>query len=212
MRLTQLATALAATLLVNLPIFAVEADEAVGLVTRVNGQISPSIDAFEEVHAGSSLVLTGASIEFLHYPSCESITVKGGKLFFSAQSYNSRDGLVTREKRRCPRTLRLKGDARVAGVVMRAGLTKLSMAAKPSLVLTGANRKKVTGLRFSLGGQLLLAARVEGPHFDWPEGKAALKANITYHVELMDLQTVVRKIPFKVERNGRTPTVIIAID
>jgi hypothetical protein len=189
------------------------AGEAVGLVTKVSGTVTPAVGAFEEVYAGSTLELAGhSSIEILHYPSCESITVKGGKLFLSAQSYNSRDGVIQREKRRCPRTLRLKGDARVAGVVMRSGLSTLTLAAKPSLVLTGKNRKKVTGLRFQLGNQLLLAARVEGPRYDWPKDKAALAAGKTYHLEVMALHTVLRKIPFKIDKAKRTPIVIIAID
>jgi hypothetical protein len=189
------------------------AGEAVGLVTKVSGTVTPAVKAFEELYAGSSLELAGSnSIEFLHYPSCESITVKGGKLFLSDQNYNSRDGVIQREKRRCPRTLRLKGDARVAGVVMRSGLSVLLLAAQPSLILTGSKRKRVTGLRFLLGNQLLLAARVEGPRYEWPKDKAALAAGNRYHLEVVALHTVLRKIPFKIDKEKRTPIVIIAID
>ena len=106
---------LLASLVVMSP-HAASAAEAVGLVTKVSGTVEPTINAFEEIHAGVTLELSGeSSIEFLHYPSCESITVKGGKLFLTARSYNSRGGVITREKRRCPRTLRLKSGASVAG-------------------------------------------------------------------------------------------------
>lgn len=189
------------------------AAEAVGLVTKVSGTVRPAVNAFEEIHAGATLELPGkSSIEFLHYPSCESITVKGGKLYLTARSYNSRKGVITREKRRCPRTLRIKGDARVAGIVMRTGSPKLTLAAKPSLILTGSKRKLVTGIRFRLGNQLLLAARVEGPRYAWPEGKAALAAGSVYHLEVMSLTSVLRKISFKIDKGKQTPAVIIAID
>jgi hypothetical protein len=194
------------------PAAAAQVDEAVGLVTKVTGKTSPEINPFDEIFAGSTIVLTAGSIEFLHYPTCESITVQGGKLYLTTQSYNARDSLVTREKRRCPSTLRIRGDARVGGIVMRSGLAKLALAAKPSLYLTGKNRKMVTGLRFHLGNQLLLAARVDGPRFDWPENKAPLRAGNTYHLELMELTTVVRRIPFKVAKGQRVPAVIVAID
>ena len=62
------------------------------------------------------------------------------------------------------------------------------------------------------GNQLLLAARVEGPEFSWPEDRAPLKPGQTYHLEVMELQTVIKKIAFRVVDDGQQPTVIIALD
>lgn len=192
--------------------------EAVALALEVRGATEPALEPFSELAAGQSLRLLGeAEVEFLHYPSCETVVAKGGTLAFSERRYTVRGGRIADLRRsKCPTTVSLAGDAQIGGVVLRGspGPRVLSLPTRPGFVLVGAARSGYTKVRIRNGGQTVFEGAVAGNRFVWPAGRPPLDADRNYTLELLsDTGGETRAFAFRVEqRRGEPPLTVVRLD
>ena len=194
-----------------------DARPSVALALEIEGATDPAVEPFSEFAAGQSLRLgSSAEVEFLHYPTCETVTVRGGDLAFSEQRYSVRGGKVTDVKRgKCPTTVSLARDAQIGGVVLRSspGPGVLSLATRPSFVITGAERQGYRKLRIRREGQTLFEGEIAGRRFQWPSGRAPLDPDGSYTLELRSAAGVARAFAFRAEeRRGEPPLIVIRLD
>lgn len=206
-----------------LPAFGAQASP-VALVTEVSGQMEPGVEEFTELQAGSSVILEAdAEIVFLHYRTCESVTVRGGRLLLTAERYTVQSGRILDARRTpCPRELALGAPGEVGGVVLRATpgpsdaqeANGYPVAATPSLILVGSGAAGVTGLRVEDDAEVILEVALRERRFSWPDGVQGLVPGRDYNVQLLGPGGCV-KHRFAVHvrpDGGATGTVLVRID
>ena len=190
---------------------------AVALALDVRGATEPTYEPFAEFTAGQSVTLKDdAEIEFLHYPTCEIVVVKGGELSFSEQRYAARGGKVADVKRsKCPKTVALGSDTQIGGVVLRSipGPQVLSLATRPAFVVVGGKRHAFKQVRVRREGQILFEGALTGNRFEWPESKPPLDADGNYTLELVAAPGEARSFAFRAEdRRGEAPLTVVRLD
>lgn len=189
----------------------------VALALDIRGATDPAFEPFAEFAAGQSVTLKdGAEIEFLHYPTCETVLVKGGELAFSEQRYTARGGKVADVKRsKCPKTVSLGSDTQIGGVVLRSipGPQILSLATRPGFVAVGGKRHAYRQVRVRKEGQILFEGALAGNRFEWPDGRPPLDVDGNYTLELLDASGASRAFAFRAEeRKGDPPLTVVRLD
>lgn len=190
---------------------------AVALALDIRGATEPVYEPFSEFAAGQSVTLKDeAEIEFLHYPTCETVVVKGGELAFSEQRYTARGGKVADVKRsKCPKTVSLGSDTQIGGVVLRSipGPQVLSLATRPGFVVVGGKRHAFKQVRVRREGQILFEGALAGNRFDWPDGRPPLDTDGNYTLELIAAPGESRAFAFRAEdRRGEAPLTVVRLD
>ena len=160
----------------------------VALATSVSGQTTPAIEAFSEFQSDTKLkLLADTEIEFVHYPTCQTVIVKGGRLSFSSERYFLKKGKILSTKRaKCPRTVALAGASQIGGLVLRGSSTNksLKVSLNPTFVLVGDGTGSVEEISVSQDGKLIAEAMKPGRVFHWPENVPSLQKGQTYMVTL----------------------------
>ena len=166
---------------------AADAQNGSALVLEKTGATVPEVQPFSEIAVGATLSLaSGTKLVFLHYPTCQTVTVVGGRVTFGTHAYTAAGGSKPDEVRTpCPPTVRLKGQGEVAGMVMRSILPTVRLSVSPSLVLVGGRADDFTAVVVSRGGTMLLEAPLAGRRFRWPSSAAPLAVNTTYELLLV---------------------------
>jgi hypothetical protein len=157
------------------------------LVLEKRGASEPEFQPFTEVPVGSSVSLSpGTKLVFLHYQTCTTVTVLGGKVTFSADAYSVTGGATPKEVRTpCPRVVRLKGDGQPAGIMIRSISPMLHLTTAPAFVLTGPRADEFSAVLISRRGETVLEASLTGRRFLWPIDKIPLAANADYDLILV---------------------------
>ncbi|HEY6219285.1 MAG TPA: hypothetical protein VIV65_04450, partial [Gemmatimonadaceae bacterium] len=58
------------------------------LIVDVSGQTTPALKPFTELPAGTTVALApGAKLGFVHYETCRTVTVTGGRVVIGAKGY-----------------------------------------------------------------------------------------------------------------------------
>lgn len=189
----------------------------VALALAITGTTDPVYEPFSEFAAGQRVHLgTEAEMEFLHYPSCETVTVKGGDLTFSEQRYTVRGGKITDVKRtKCPKTVALDGDPQIGGVVLRSipGPQVILLATRPAFVAVGVNRRGFRNVRIRQEGQIVFEGELVGRRFEWPSDRAPLDPDGNYTLELLSEEGRVLAFAFRTEdRPGERPLTVVRLD
>jgi hypothetical protein len=187
----------------------------VALALEVEGDTDPAIEPFTEIESGASIKLGAQTqIEFLHYTTCQTIVVRGGRVTFTEQQYLVRDGEVvdvTRSK--CPEVAAVGKDSAIGGVLMRGAGDGFSIWPRPQFVFVGASRARYTELHVLKGSALLLSAPLTGYRFDWPEAKDPLAAGKDYAIELVGPDNASKRVQFEVvEHRGTAPLSVVRLD
>ena len=197
---------------------AAAAGSPVALTVDVDGDTEPVLELFSEIMSGDSFQLADdAKIEFLHYLTCQSIIVEGGKVSFSDQNFAVRRGRVVDVKRsKCPQATTLAADGVASGVVMRSGDVKgrLKLGLAPAFVVVGAKADRVVGVRLFKGDRPVFEGPLEGARFRWPEGRAALEKGEDYRVDLVtdgDGEVLSFAVDLA-ERRGRPALVLVRVE
>jgi hypothetical protein len=193
------------------------ARSAVALALEVKGATRPVVEPYAELEAGQSVRLDGgAEIEFLHYATCETVTVKGGDLAFSEQRFSVRGGEIAEVKRsKCPTTVTLQGDSQIGGAVLRGspGPRVLSLPTRPGFVVVGAARWSYRTVRIRREGQTIFEGALAGPRFEWPKDRAPLDADGSYTLELLSETGATRAFALRAEeRRGAPPLTVVRLD
>lgn len=197
---------------------AAAAGSPVALAVEVRGETEPVLELFSEIMSGDSFQLADdAKIEFLHYLTCQSIIVEGGKVSFSDQNFTVRRGRIVDVKRsKCPQATTLAADGVASGVVMRSGDVKgrLKLGLTPAFVVVGTKADRVVGVRLFKGDRPVFEGPLEGARFRWPEGRAALEKGEDYRIDLV-IDGDGEVLSFAVdlaERRGRAALVLVRVE
>lgn len=157
------------------------------LVLEKRGASQPELLPYTEVPVGSSVSLSpGTKLVFLHYQTCSTVTVLGGKVTFNADAYSVTGGATPKEvKTPCPRVVRLKGDGQPAGIVVRSISPTIHLTTAPAFVLTGPRADEFSAVLISQRSQTVVEAPLTGRRFLWPGDKPALAPNADYDLILV---------------------------
>lgn len=164
-----------------------EAQNASALVLEKSGATTPEVQPYSEIAVGATFSLQpGTRLVFLHYQTCRTVTVVGGKVAFAAYTYTVTGGNKPEEVRTpCPPTVRLRGQGEVAGTLMRSIVPGVRLSTSPAFVLVGDRADDFAAVRVSRDGTKLLDAALAGRGFRWPAGAAPLVANADYELVLV---------------------------
>lgn len=163
-------------------------DTPTALALDITGPSKPEIEPFSELLKSDKITLgPNTVLEFIHYASCQSVTVQGGRLSFSNQRYFLKGGQILDQKRtECPKSVALSGASQIGGIVLRnnSGRTTLRVSTKPSFVLIGKQGATYTAIRVTQNDKLVLEGALNDRVFHWPDSVAALKKGTSYTVVL----------------------------
>lgn len=159
------------------------------LALDIIGSTVPPVEPFTELGRKQKIQLDpGTTMEFMHYASCQSVTIKGGRLSFSKQRYFLKGGkILDTQRAECPKSVALKGASQIGGVVLRSSKGKSTVRAslKPSLVLIGGQSGAYKSLRVTQGNKTLLEGEIKGRVFHWPASASPLQKGKTYAISLI---------------------------
>ncbi len=182
------------------------------LVLEKSGKSVPEVQPYSEIRVGTTVSLpSGARLVFLHYYTCQTITVTGGAITFGLEGYNIKGGKKESEARGpCPRTVLLKAGGEVAGTLIRSGAAggALRLSTSPTFVLVGPRAEQFAAARVSQGGKAVLETPMDGSRFRWPTGAAPLAVDTEYELSLVpkvsEMAPVTMK--FRTDSSGVTPS------
>lgn len=192
----------------------------VALITDVQGQTTPALEAFSEVAAGDGVDLgSEARVEFNHYPKCEIVVVKGGRLSFSEQGYTVQRGqVVDAKKTKCAHPVDVRGTAGVGGGMIGGGVVRsagggLKLRDKPGFVLLGVRRGDYKSLRILKDKAVLAEGPVQQNRFSFPAQAPALPPGKDYVVELVSSGAAKSfQVPFEVVSSGGSIDTLLRVE
>lgn len=192
------------------------AAEPVALVLDIAGEVTPSLEAFSEIQAGTSFDLgVNGRVDFLHYPTCQKVVVEGGKLSLSAENFRvSKGKVIDMSRAECPQRVQLvsnEAGAGISGVVLRSAADgALKVSQRPSFLLLGSSAHQFRRLQLMQGGNSLLDAALDNKPLVWPEGLGPLQADGEYSVVLSGAGNLTRQIPLSVttQNKQQAPAII----
>jgi hypothetical protein len=166
-----------------------KAGKPAALALDVSGPTAPAIEPFSELETKSPIELApDTTIEFLHYATCQAVTVRGGRLNFTSQRYLFKGGKILDTKRaECPKKVALSGASQIGGVVLRGRKNPnapLKVTTRPSFVLVGAKARGFTKIQILQNSDLVLEAMLTGRVFHFPESAPTLEKGQSYEVVL----------------------------
>ena len=185
-----------------------DAQNASALVLEKSGATTPDVQPYSEIAVGATLSLqSGARLVFLHYQTCRTVTIVGGKVAFEAYTYTITGGSKPQEVRTpCPPTVRLRGQGEVAGTLMRSIVPGVRLSISPTFVLVGDRADDFAAVRVSQAGATLLEAPLAGRGFRWPTGAAPLVANADYELVLVPKAEGRPRVTVKFRAEGEPAT------
>lgn len=165
----------------------VQAETAAALVVEKRGASEPEFAPYSEIPIASSVSLSpGTTFVFVHYGTCRTVTVLGGKVTFQALTYSVTGESSSQEiPTPCPRTVRLKGAGETTGITLRSSPASFELSTTPTFLLIGPAAGDFATIRVSQADRVLLDAPLAGRSFHWPMGTAPLAANADYEMTLV---------------------------
>jgi hypothetical protein len=143
---------------------------------------------YSEIPASTTVVLPrGAKLVFLHYSTCRTVAVVGGKITFAGDTYTISGGTTEAESRgQCPRTVELSAEYQTGGILLRGRqVNTLTLSPSPMLVLIGKRAGDFAWVRVSQGDREVLIAPLEGRQFRWPSQVPPLTDDHQYELALV---------------------------
>lgn len=190
------------------------AAEPVALVLELDGAMEPQVEPFSELAPGDTIELSdGATLAFLHYPSCAEVTVRGGRLVLSEQRYTLQRGkIVSVDRARCPKTVVLSENRQVGGVLLRSGGSP-TLSTRPEFVIAGQGIGEVARVRVRDGDTVIAEAPLSGKWFEWPKDASELIPKGGYTAELLDKSgAVLQSLEFEAKsKRGRKQVTVVRV-
>ena len=187
----------------------------VALALEVSGEITPPLQAFTEMEAGSSFEIgSGGRMQFLHYPTCQNVVVEGGRLTLTAENFRVSKGKIIEVSRAdCPQRLVVASTEEspgVAGVVLRSASDGvLKVAQRPEFLLLGKTGTPFTRGRLMQDKTVLLDTGLENGRIKWPKSLPSLQTGGDYSLHLAgDGVTRVIKLAIGSQTVQKTPAII----
>jgi len=192
------------------------AQNASALVLEKSGATTPEVQPYSEIAVGATVSLASATkLVFLHYQTCRTVTVVGGRVTFGTYAYTAKGGGKPQEVQTpCPPMVRLKGQGEVAGVVMRSIFPTVRLSVSPSFVLVGERADDFSAVAVARDGTILLEAPLSGRGFRWPASAAPLAVNANYELLLVPKAAHQGRVTvkFRTEGHADDQLTLISVD
>jgi hypothetical protein len=147
------------------------AGERAALVLEKQGTTIPDFAAYSEIPGGTSITIPrGAEFVFLHYHTCDRVTVAGGSVQIGIESYGVSNGARESHIRiACPAKVEVAPGMQTATLLVR-GLDAASFSAAQgsTFVILGNRRDNYLSARLSGAGQEVFSVPIDGSRFRWP--------------------------------------------
>lgn len=158
------------------------------LIMDILGFSEPNIDAFDELGDGASILLEAkAELAMTFYPTCEDLTIRGGKITIAGDKLTLTNGkLVAREKGECPGNVKLSpADVVNASVVTRSIKTKPVISTTPKVIgVAGPGAAKYTKIGVYGPDGVVFEAPLKTRGVAWPKDAGALDPTKHYTIVL----------------------------
>ena len=184
--------------------------EPAALVLEVSGGVTPSVAAFDEVDAGTRLVLDpGATLVLEHYKGCEAVIVTGGSISVGSDGLGVDGGeILARRPIECAAVVALDFDTITAGVVLRSLRIPVPVALAPTIMVAGAP-PGVDRLRIERDGHEVATLPVRSGRVGWPEDGLFLTDGAQYRLVLLG-EAAERQVDIVADRDGPERVVLRA--
>ena len=164
------------------------AGEPRALILDILGFSEPKIDSFDELNDGANILLEAkAEIALTYYPTCEDLTIRGGRITISGEKMTLDNGeLVSRTKGVCPGNVKLSpADVVNASVVTRSIRTKPIISTAPKRIgIAGPGAAKYTNIGVYGPDGAVFEAKLEGRGAAWPKDAGTLEPGKQYTIVL----------------------------
>ncbi len=158
------------------------------LVLDASGRVTPAVGLFDEVDAGTRLVLDpGATLTLEHYAACEAVMVTGGAVSVGPDRIGVEGGVVDRRPVPCAAVIAVEGEMVNAGVILRSVVAPepaVPVALAPTIVV-GGDSTGIDKLRIERGGREVATLPVRAGRVDWPQGGLFLTDGARYRLMLL---------------------------
>lgn len=190
------------------------AAEPVALIMELDGDTDPMVEPFGELAPNDAISLSdGATMLFLHYPSCSEVTVQGGRLVMSAERYTLQGGrIVSVDRARCPKTVVLASSGQVGGVIIR-GPASAKLGTRPEFIIAGKDVMDIAMVHVRRGEQMIAKVAMQGRNFEWPKELPNLAPAKDYVAELRDADgKVIHTLEFEVKNRGTSGVTVVRFE
>ncbi|MEO1492609.1 MAG: hypothetical protein AAFV19_10700 [Pseudomonadota bacterium] len=154
---------LAASILA-MTVTAAAASDASVVILDVQGDVTPSVDAFDELPAGTTLSLgAGTVLQLGHYATCAEVTVKGGTISIETDRvmFDGNES-VTQDGETCVSNVTIAAaDIVSASIVTRSSnIGTPLIAPRPAVAVGGPDGPGYTTLTVMAGSETVLSAPI----------------------------------------------------
>ncbi|MEM9060634.1 MAG: hypothetical protein AAGD13_09245 [Pseudomonadota bacterium] len=183
------------------------------LVTDVIGTTTPEIFAFDEIDAGTTIVLGASSeVRLTFYPTCEDVAVRGGEIaIFDTHMTIEGDGeLLEYIEGNCPSAVKLtESDIINAAVISRAMNVRIDpeISLRPVVGVGGANAGAFHTIIVTGSRGMRVAMPIVGRKGVWPADAEPLKNGKKYGIAIIG-DTVKPRVA-KVIANSDAPELLV---
>ncbi|CAA7614589.1 exported hypothetical protein [Candidatus Terasakiella magnetica] len=194
---------------------AVAAEKSAALVMDYMGRPAPSLATYSELAAGASFALGPTeTVTLLHYRSCRTLNIKGGRVNVGRDRIEAEGGAVTEEPGdTCPKEVAINTSGVSGGVVMRA-LDFITLPTEIDCVVVGRRLAEVGWIAIAdeTGGVVERLA-VSGSRAMSPLGRPPLFKDRTYQMMILRPNgSLLKQVPVAVEESHRDRLCLVRID
>ncbi len=154
-----------------------------GLVLSYTG-FHPELAPYSEIMAGAEFDLGADTLSFVHYGTCDTVEVKGGRLKVGPDDFQA--GGTTKElgKGQCPEQVAIKTGGVSGGVLMRAALTP-TVPPRFDCVLAGRKSRDFSAVQIVDGSLVVTQLPLGARKIALPAILPPLKEGRTYRLVFM---------------------------
>jgi len=183
------------------------------LVFDVEGSVDPELFPFQELSAGSTITLSeDAVLNFMHYKTCETLTVKGGTIQIGLSKIKLEKGLILdKAKKNCVDRVVLKNDTtEIGSIKLRAAPKKMRRIGTSPTFVTSASGWPLGSevALFSTDGELVTKLRLAGKTATLPPGMPLLHPGEQYILKIIMNKINISEIKFKCSQSKTSFTIL----
>jgi len=188
------------------------AASVVGIVEDISGVSGTKLAAASEITSGTQIALgTSGSLTFVHYLSCNEVSVTGGTATITATDYNVVGGTLTETKLACPERVPVQSSTSVAGGLVMRGPVTNPVGTSPKVMLSGSGANLLSQAVFiSTDDNTKFQGEVLNGRVTVAKG-VVLKPG-TYNILLTGPDNKKLTIPVEVGADAFSPLLVISVN
>ena len=189
-----------------------EAGRPAGLVLSYSGAL-PDLAPYSEIIAGSQFNLGADTLTFVHYSSCKTVEISGGKISIGAESFKT-DGLTHElQTNQCPEQVVVRASGVSGGVLMRSALIP-SVPPRLMCMVTGLKSKAFSSVQIISENSVIAQIPLTGPRIALPASAPSLRHGKTYTLNFISSAPTVpsRSVVVQVSSSHDAPLCVLRLN